>query len=133
MTLTTYAANTAYWTHRGWATDAAIKLASRIDTPSGLHLRPGRTFIGGVAWSQPIGVAKVEVQIDGGPWQPARLGPSAGNDYWRQWYLPWNARTGSHQLASRVTDKKGNVQTAVRASPFPNGSSGIQKLVVAVA
>jgi DMSO/TMAO reductase YedYZ molybdopterin-dependent catalytic subunit len=133
MTLTTYDDDTAYWTDRGWATDAPIKIASRIDTPDGLHVQAGRTFIGGVAWAQPVGVAKVEVQIDGGPWQQATLGPSAGNDYWRQWYLPWHAESGSHQISSRATDRKGNVQTAVRASPFPDGSSGIQKLLVGVA
>jgi DMSO/TMAO reductase YedYZ molybdopterin-dependent catalytic subunit len=133
MTLTTYVDDTAYWTDRGWATHAPIKIASRIDTPSGLHVRAGRTFIGGIAWAQPVGVGKVEVQIDGGPWQPATLGPSAGNDYWRQWYLPWHAEPGSHQVASRATDKEGHVQTAVRATPFPDGSSGIQKLLVSVA
>jgi DMSO/TMAO reductase YedYZ molybdopterin-dependent catalytic subunit len=133
MTLTTYADDTAYWTDRGWATDAPIKIASRIDTPSGLRLKAGRTFIGGIAWAQPVGVARVEVQIDGGPWRRATLGPSAGNDYWRQWYLPWDAIPGSHQISSRATDKKGRVQTAVRATPFPDGSSGLQKLVVAVA
>jgi DMSO/TMAO reductase YedYZ molybdopterin-dependent catalytic subunit len=132
MTLTTYAADSAYWTDRHWATDAPIKIASRIDTPNGLHAKTGRTFVGGIAWAQPLGVAKVEVQIDGGPWQRATLGPSAGHDYWRQWYLPWDAQPGSHQIASRAIDTKGNVQTAVRAMPFPNGSSGIQKLVVAV-
>jgi DMSO/TMAO reductase YedYZ molybdopterin-dependent catalytic subunit len=133
MTLTTYDDDSAYWTERGWATDAPIKIASRIDTPDGLHVKPGRTFIGGVAWAQPVGVAKVEVQVDGGPWRQATLGPSAGNDYWRQWYLPWQAESGSHQISSRATDRKGNVQTAVRASPFPNGSSGVQKLLVGVA
>jgi len=133
MTLTTYDEQTAYWTDRGWATDAPIKIASRIDTPSGLHVRAGKTFIGGVAWAQPVGVARVEVQVDGGRWQRATLGPSAGHDYWRQWYLPWDARPGSHQLSCRATDKQGNVQTPVRATPFPDGASGIQKLVVAVA
>ena len=132
MTLTTYAADTAYWTDRGWATEAPIKIASRIDTPNGLHVEAGATFVGGIAWAQPVGVAKVEVQIDGGPWQEARLGPSAGHDYWRQWYLPWDARPGSHQLACRATDREGRVQTPVRAMPFPDGASGIQRLVVSV-
>ena len=132
MTLTTYSDDTAYWTDRGWATDAPIKIASRIDTPSGVHSKRGRTIIGGVAWAQPVGVAKVEVQIDGGPWQQATLGPGAGNDYWRQWYLPWDAEPGSHQISSRATDRDGHVQTAVRATPFPDGSSGIQKLLVSV-
>jgi DMSO/TMAO reductase YedYZ molybdopterin-dependent catalytic subunit len=133
MTLTTYDEDPAYWTDRGWATDAPIKIASRIDTPTGLHVKAGRTFIGGIAWAQPVGVAKVEVQVDGGAWQRATLGPSAGHDYWRQWYLPWDAKPGSHQVACRATDREGNVQTPVRAMPFPNGASGIQRLVVAVA
>jgi DMSO/TMAO reductase YedYZ molybdopterin-dependent catalytic subunit len=132
MTLTTYVDHSAYWTDRGWKTDAPIKISSRIDTPSGLHLKAGHTVIGGVAWAQPVGVAKVEVQIDGGPWQRATLGPSAGNDYWRQWYLRWDATPGSHRIACRATDQNGTVQTAVRATPFPDGSSGIQRLVVAV-
>jgi len=29
--------DTAYWTDRGWATNAPIKIASRIDTPDGLQ------------------------------------------------------------------------------------------------
>ena len=36
MTLTTYDAEQAYWTERGWATDAPIKISSRIDTPRAL-------------------------------------------------------------------------------------------------
>jgi DMSO/TMAO reductase YedYZ molybdopterin-dependent catalytic subunit len=132
MSLTTYADDTAYWTDRGWATDAPIKIGSRIDTPHGLSVKPGRTFVGGVAWAQPVGVAAVEVQVDGGPWQRATLGPSAGHDYWRQWYLRWDAEPGSHQLACRAIDRQGRVQTPVRTTPFPEGASGIQKLVVSV-
>ena len=88
--------------------------------------------LGGVAWAQPVGVKQVEVSIDGGPWKPANLGPSGGNSYWRQWYLPWDATSGQHTLSSRVTNKDGEVQTAARAAPFPGGSSGILKIVVSV-
>jgi DMSO/TMAO reductase YedYZ molybdopterin-dependent catalytic subunit len=133
MTLTTYDADSAYWTDRGWSEQAPIKVESRIDTPRGLErLEAGKTFIGGIAWAQPAGVARVDVQVDGGPWRRATLGPSAGNDYWRQWYLPWDATPGQHQISSRTTDRNGTVQTAVRTTPFPNGASGIQKIVVSV-
>lgn len=133
LTLTRYDAATAYWTDRDWATDAPIKLSSRIDTPRPLSNIPaGRTVIGGVAWAQQHGVAKVEVRVDGGGWQRAELGPDAGIDYWRQWYLPWVAEPGSHQLAVRVTDRDGTLQTTDRATPFPDGSSGIQDIVVTV-
>ena len=57
MTLTTYDEKTAYWTDRGWATDAPIKLMSRIDTPKPLaNVKAGKTFIGGVAWHQHRGL-----------------------------------------------------------------------------
>jgi DMSO/TMAO reductase YedYZ molybdopterin-dependent catalytic subunit len=133
LTLTTYAAQQAYWTQRQWATDAPIKTSARIDTPAPLStVPPGRTAIGGVAWAQHRGVGRVEVQVDGGAWRPAQLGPDAGVDYWRQWYLPWDATTGQHTLSVRATDLAGQVQTDRRATPFPDGSSGIQQVVVIV-
>ena len=33
---TTYARRTAYWTERDWATDAPIKISSRVETPKPL-------------------------------------------------------------------------------------------------
>ncbi len=133
LTLTTYAAQQSYWTQRQWATNAPIKTSARIDTPAPLStFPPGRTVIGGVAWAQHRGVGKVEVQIDGGGWQSAQLGPDAGIDYWRQWFVPWDSTTGQHTLAVRATDLTGALQTDQRATPFPDGSSGIQRVVVIV-
>ena len=60
------------------------------------------------------------------------LGPDVGLDYWRQWYLPWNATSGRHAFKVRATDRKGALQLSQRAKPFPNGSSGIQEVVVFV-
>jgi hypothetical protein len=134
LTLTTYAEQDAYWTERDWATDAPIKISSRIDTPKSFEeIKSGDTFVGGVAWAQHQGIGKVEVQVDGGAWQVAELGPSAGDDYWRQWYLPWNADSGEHDLSVRATTKDGEVQTPVKAAPFPEGSSGLQRIIVRVA
>ncbi|GAB3998574.1 molybdopterin-dependent oxidoreductase [Nocardioides marmoraquaticus] len=133
LTLTTFADQMAYWTERQWAEQAPIKLSSRIDTPRPFApLEAGRTAVAGVAWAQPHGVAKVEVRIDDGEWQQARLGPEVNASYWRQWYLPWEATSGPHDLAVRATDTRGEVQTDERATPFPSGSSGIQSLVVTV-
>jgi DMSO/TMAO reductase YedYZ molybdopterin-dependent catalytic subunit len=133
MTLTTYDEKKAYWTDRGWATDAPIKIASRIDTPQSFStIKGGDTFIGGVAWAQTRGIGKVEVQVDGGAWQAAELGPEVGVDYWRQWYFPWTAEPGEHDLSVRATDLDGEVQTDAKAAPFPNGSSGRQRIIVTV-
>ncbi len=133
LKLTTYAEDVAYWSERDWATNAPIKTSARVDTPRPLStIKAGRTAIGGVAWAQHRGVDKVEVRIDGGDWVRASLGPDAGVDYWRQWYLPWDAKTGLHQIAVRAVDGFGDVQTDKRARPFPNGSSGVQEIVVTV-
>ena len=137
MTLTTYDEKTAYWTDRGWAIDAPIKLMSRIDTPRPLsNVKAGRTFIGGVAWHQHRGLTGVQVRIDGGEWQDATLGADAGSDYWRQWYLDWDAGSsgpGQHTLAARALDENGEPQSPARATPFPDGASGVQSIVVNVA
>lgn len=133
ITLTTYAEDKAYWTERDWAIDAPIKISSRIDTPKSFEeIDAGDTFIGGVAWAQTQGIGGVEVQIDGGQWEKAELGPSAGDDYWIQWYLPWKAESGEHTVGVRATTKDGDVQTAAKTMPFPEGSSGLQKIIVRV-
>ena len=133
MTLTTYDAEEAYWTERDWAIDAPIKISSRIDTPKPLSTSDaGKVVIGGIAWAQGVGIDKVEVRIDGEAWQPAVLGPQVTDDYWRQWYLEWDAEPGQHFIACRATNKDGDVQTDVRMTPFPEGSSGHQEISVSV-
>ena len=133
MTLTTYDAEQAYWTEREWAVDAPIKISSRIDTPKPLSdSRAGTVVVGGIAWAQGVGIDKVEVRIDGEAWKPAVLGPQVTDDYWRQWYFEWDAAPGQHFLACRATNKDGDVQTDVRMTPFPEGSSGLQEISVNV-
>ena len=134
LTLTTYDEASAYWTDRDWATDAPIKISTRIDTPNALDRLPaGEVVIGGVAWAQQRGgVDKVQVQVDGGGWRDAELGPAVSNDYWRQWFFRWDAEPGSHAIAARAISGDGTTQTAVRAQPFPDGASGIQSLMVTV-
>ncbi|HYH71893.1 MAG TPA: molybdopterin-dependent oxidoreductase [Nocardioides sp.] len=133
MTLTTYDAEQAYWTERDWAIDAPIKLSSRIDTPKPLSETPaGKVVVGGIAWAQHVGIEKVEVRIDGEAWRPATLGPQVTDDYWRQWYVEWDATPGQHFIACRATNKDGDVQSDVRMTPFPEGSSGLQEISVNV-
>ncbi|CCH75873.1 putative membrane-bound oxidoreductase [Nostocoides japonicum T1-X7] len=131
MTATTYAAQSAYWTEQGWVTDAPVKTEARIDTPTG-RVSAGRTAIAGVAWAMHRGIRSVEVRVDDGDWQAATMGPDAGIDYWRQWYLPWEATPGRHTLVARATDDTGAVQTAAHADPYPAGASGYPSVTVTV-
>ena len=131
--VTRFADFSAYWTDRGWAVEAPIKTASRIDVPKGFAtIKAGPAVAAGVAWAQHRGIAKVEVQVDNGPWQPATLADEASIDTWRQWTFRWNATPGNHKLTVRATDGEGKLQTADRAAPRPNGSSGLHNTVVMV-
>lgn len=134
LTATTFAAQQAYWTQRGWAAQAPIKTMARIDTPRARASVPaGSGVVAGVAWAQGRGIERVEVQVDGGAWAPATLGPDVGIDYWRQWYLPWTPSPGQHTVAARAVDGTGAVQTTTQAPPAPDGASGLHTVVVTVA
>ena len=131
LTVTTFGADQAYWTQRGWSARAPVKTAARIDTPRG-RLAAGSVPIAGVAWATHRGVGKVEVRVDVGPWQEAVLGPDVGPDYWRQWYLPWQADPGAHRLVARAYDGAGVVQTAQVTGVVPDGATGYPQVSVTV-
>jgi DMSO/TMAO reductase YedYZ molybdopterin-dependent catalytic subunit len=123
----------AYWVPRGYAKEAPIKLASRIDVPRGLSTVPaGKTAIAGVAWSQTVGISKVEVKIDSGPWLEAELADEQSIDTWRQWRLVWDATPGQHDIAVRATDRNGKLQIEERVAPLPNGATGWHSVLVFV-
>jgi len=131
--VTTFASAHAYWATRGWSQQAPIKTESRIDVPAGNStIPPGRTPVAGVAWAQHKGVAAVEVRVDRGPWQQARLAAVPDIDTWRQWVWEWDATPGTHLLEARATDATGYTQTAVTAQPPPDGASGYPSAAVTV-
>jgi DMSO/TMAO reductase YedYZ molybdopterin-dependent catalytic subunit len=125
LEVTTFDRFTAYWTERGWAEKGPVKTESRIDVPrSGRSLPSGAVAVGGVAWAQHTGIEKVEFQVDGGPWQKARLGGVPDNDTWVQWAGNVNVDRGSHEVRVRATDKSGYTQTGVRRGLLPDGATG---------
>src|SRR5262245_8209925 len=67
----------------------------------------------GAAWGAPI--AKVEVQIDNGPWIPATIDRTEEADHaWRIWSLDWDhPSSGEHLNTPRAVDFRGNVQPAM--------------------
>ena len=123
--VTTFDSFTAYWTERGWSAQGPVKLASRIDVPhDGARVSAGRLRVGGSAWQQNTGIQAVEVQLDGSAWQQANLGRPSIKDSWVQWDATLDVAAGDHQLRVRAVNDDGEVQTAVRAEPAPNGASG---------
>jgi hypothetical protein len=88
--------------------------------------------VAGVAWAQHRGIDKVEVRVDEGAWQPARLGDGGTADTWKQWVYEWEATPGDHTLQVRATDGLDDVQTAQQAPPAPDGATGWHTVSVTV-
>lgn len=124
--VTTFAAYDSYWVPRGYAEQAPVRTMSRIDTPRSLARVPAGTVdLGGVAWAQTRGIARVEVRVDDGAWQEARLSAPLNDDTWRQWTLAWpDAEPGLHTVTVRATDGTGAVQPEERREPLPDGATG---------
>jgi DMSO/TMAO reductase YedYZ molybdopterin-dependent catalytic subunit len=134
LELTTFDAVDAYWVRRGWAPQAPVKTASRIDTPAPFAQLPaGPATVAGVAWAQGRGIRAVEVQVDDAPWQQATLLPVPSVDTWVQWRYAWTATPGGRTLRVRATDSTGAVQPEARADPFPDGATGWHTISVTVA
>ena len=132
LEVTRFADATAYWTDRGWSAKGPVKTASRIDVPSG-RVDAGRVAVAGVAWAPTRGISAVEVQVDDGAWQAARLAETPSADTWVQWVWAWDASPGRHTLRVRATDGDGAVQTSERADVVPDGATGWDAVSVTVA
>jgi DMSO/TMAO reductase YedYZ molybdopterin-dependent catalytic subunit len=133
LDVTTYGAKKAYWAQRGYAEKAPIKLESRIDTPASFaQLSSGPVTVAGSAWHPGIGIGRVEVKVDDGPWAEASLAAVDSVDTWRLWRWEWHATSGTHNLQVRAVDANSQVQTLAEAPVVPNGASGQQSVVVSV-
>ena len=140
LELTTLEAFDAYWVPLGWAKEAPVLTQSRIDVPRNrAHLATGETVtIAGVAWAMDRGIRAVEVAVDAdangeGDWRPATLSTPISNATWVQWQTTWQAVKGEHSISVRTTDATGEVQTAQRTRPDPDGARGHHTIRVDVA
>ncbi|RZT88541.1 DMSO/TMAO reductase YedYZ molybdopterin-dependent catalytic subunit [Pseudonocardia sediminis] len=123
--LTTFADRQAYWIDQGWGVLGPIKTGARIDVPGAFASVPaGPVTIAGSAWSQPRGISRVEVRVDGGPWQEASLAATPGGDTWRMWKAVLDLPAGRPTVECRATDADGSTQTDQRADPIPDGATG---------
>jgi DMSO/TMAO reductase YedYZ molybdopterin-dependent catalytic subunit len=134
--LTTWDAFDGYWIPRGWSKEAPILTQSRIDTPrDGAGVAAAASVpIAGVAWAPDRGIARVEVQVDDGPWHEAELSDPLSDAAWVQWKLAWTtpAESGRHQVRVRATDGTGEVQTAEVTPPAPDGARGYHAISLSV-
>ena len=121
----------ASWVQGGWAQQTDIKLAARIDTPRSAQTVPAgkAVTIAGVAWDQHVGVSAVELQVNDGPWLPARLAEVPSTDTWRQWAVSWQPPApGAYTLRVRATDEHGMQQATTVQDVFPDGATGLHTI-----
>ena len=67
-----------------------------------------------------------------GDWQEAKLGPSAGVEYWRQWYLPWKATSAATRSPCAPPTGPARPRRPPGRPRSPTAPAAIQEVVVTV-
>ena len=89
----------------------------------------------GVAWSGAAPIARVEVSVNQGPWQQARLIGDHHQHGWQWWELFTNlTQPGTNSIRAKATDLAGHTQPA--QPPWNRhgyGNNAMQEVLVQVA
>jgi DMSO/TMAO reductase YedYZ molybdopterin-dependent catalytic subunit len=118
-----------FWADRGWTPTVTVHVTSRIDSPrDNTAVRGGSVQLAGIAWAPVTGVGSVDVQIDGGRWQPAQLSSAIVGTLWRQWLLTTKLSPGTHNAQVRATDVSGKEQDTARRDVYPSGATGLHQI-----
>jgi hypothetical protein len=91
-------------------------------------IRPDRgklVPIGGIAHAGSRGISKVEVQVDGGPWQQAQIRTPLSQLTWVIWRHDWPFQSGNHTFTVRCYDGNGTPQIVTPSPAEPNGATGL--------
>ena len=94
----------------------------------------GELAVRGVAWSGAAPIARVDVSIDGGPWQEARLVGTRNRHSWQWWELIARVdEPGPVSIRARATDLAGREQPeAPEWNRLGYGNNAIQEVRAAV-
>ena len=97
-------------------------------------MRPGELAIRGVAWSGAAPIARVEVSVNGGDWQEARLVSELDRYSWQWWELMTRAeKPGDLMLRARATELAGRVQPEhAEWNRMGYGNNAIQEVPIRV-
>jgi DMSO/TMAO reductase YedYZ molybdopterin-dependent catalytic subunit len=121
-----------FWVERGWDKVAQMKATSVIDTVAvdALVERDGKQLIpiGGIAHAGARGISRVEVSVDEGPWQRAKLRTPLSDLTWVLWRFDWPFEAGRHTFAVRCYDGDGQRQILEPSPPHPDGATGLHEV-----
>ena len=100
-------------------------------------MKPGESYLAGIAFAGVRGVKRVQVSIDGGKsWSKATVKKALSPFSWALWAWPWNVarslRGRSVTVKVRAMDGKGQLQTDRVTAPLPDGASGLHQVRVKV-
>jgi DMSO/TMAO reductase YedYZ molybdopterin-dependent catalytic subunit len=119
-----------YWVERNWDKEALVKTTSVIDTVALDAIEYGENGealipVGGIAFSGDKGISKVEVRVDGGSWQEAKLRQPLSETTWVIWRYEWPFETGDHTFEVRCVEGDGTLQIEETQPNRPSGATGI--------
>ncbi len=98
------------------------------------HVRAGDLAIRGVAWSGASPIKRVEVSVNGGDWQEARLVSDPNRNSWRWWELLTRVDASENLiLRARATDEAGRTQPErAEWNRLGYGNNAIQQVPIRV-
>ncbi len=111
------------------------RVRALISEPSDRDSVPtGSITVRGVAWSGAAPIARVELSVDDGPWQPARLIGERQPHRWQWWELITEvSRAGPIAIRARATDLAGEMQPDIPPwNRHGYGNNAIQQVRVTV-
>ena len=118
-----------YWVRRGWSVEAMVNTTSVVDTVAtdGI-LKDGDGYIvpiGGIAYGGAKQISRVEISVDNGDWQPAKLRQPLSELTWVIWRFDWRFQEGEHRFAVRAFDAAGEMQSLDNRPTRPDGATGV--------
>ena len=118
-----------YWVERGWDEVAQVKSTSVIDNIVVDYIidKDNKKVvpIGGIAFAGARGISKVEVRVDGGPWEEAQLRAPLSETTWVIWRFDWPFQEGDHTFEVRCAEADGTPQIEEKQGNRPSGATGI--------
>lgn len=120
-----------YWVERGWDEVAQVQTTSVIDTVAVRNVvdRNGQRLVpvGGIAFAGARGISRVQVRVDGGPWQDAQLRTPLSETTWVIWRYDWPFAAGDHSFEVRCAELDGTPQIEEQRGNRPSGATGIHR------
>jgi len=119
-----------FWVQRGWNKEARMQATSVIDSVAMDMtiiggVRNKLVPIGGIAHAGARGISKVEVQVDNGSWEQAKLRTPLSQLSWVIWKYDWPFQSGKHTFTVRCYEGNGTLQIATLTPAEPNGATGL--------